>query len=354
MDLTTDYIGLQLRNPLVVSACQSLSDSADRMEQMQDAGAGAIVQHSLFEEQINQESLMLDHYMSYGKESFARARDFFPEMDNYELVQENYLNQLGEAADRLDIPVIGSLNGVSPGGWTQYAQRMEEVGADALELNVYFLPSDPHLGGREVEQRYLDIAGGINETIDIPFSVKISPFFSSISSMGVRLKKAGADGLVLFNRFYQPDFNIEKLEVEYNLKLSRSYDMRLPMRWVAMLYGKVDLDFAITTGVHDYEDVLKGMMAGASVSMMASELLDNGRDRLREIKENILDWMEEYEYESIRQMQGSMSQVNLETPDAGERTHYTETLRSWHSGPTVTGKPPEFKSSVEGQGGVSM
>jgi len=334
MDLSTDYLGLELDNPLVISACQPLSDSVERMERMQEAGAGAIVQHSLFEEQITQESLVLDHYLSYGEESFAEAMDFFPDMESYELEPLEYIDQLEEASDHLDIPVIGSLNGVSSGGWIQYAQRMEEAGADALELNIYFLPSDTRLNGDDVEQMYVNIVSDVDDEIDIPMGAKIGPFFSSIPHMAERLSDAGADGLVLFNRFYQPDFNIDELEVEPDLELSRSYDMRLPMRWVAILNGKVNTDFAITSGVHDYEDVLKGMMAGANVSMMASEILKNGPRRLWEIKSNIEEWMEEHEYESIRQMQGSMSQVNLETPNAVERAHYTETIHSWRPDPT--------------------
>ena len=330
MDLTTDYLGLELKNPLVVSACQPLSDSVERMKEMEEAGAGAIVQHSLFEEQITQESLVLDHYLNYGEESFAEALDFFPDMETYELEPEEYLDQLWMACQELDIPVIGSLNGVSTGGWIQYAKKMEEAGADALELNIYFLATDNELDGREVEEMYQEIVHDVNSQIEIPLAVKLGPFFSSLPNMATKLQEAGADALVLFNRFFQPDFDIDKLEVVPNLKLSRSYDLRLPLRWIAILYGKVDVDFALTSGVHNYEDALKSMMAGANVAMMASELLKQSPARIHQIKNNILEWMEEYEYESIRQMQGSMSQMNMETPNAVERAHYTQTIHSWN------------------------
>lgn len=330
MDLTTDYLGLELKNPLVVSACQPLSSSLERMKEMEEAGAGAIVQHSLFEEQITQESLVLDHYLSYGEESFSEALDFFPEMETYELEPMEYLDQLQRASEQLDIPVIGSLNGVSSGGWIQYAQKMEEAGADAIELNIYFLPSDARLDGTAVEEMYEEIVRDVSDRISIPLAVKLGPFFSSIPSMASTLKEAGADALVLFNRFYQPDFDIDALEVVPNLKLSRSYDLRLPLRWIAILYGKIDVDFALTSGVHTHEDVLKSMMAGSNVAMMASELLKRGPVRMEEIKQQMVEWMEENEYESIRQMQGSMSQTKMETPNAVERAHYTNTIHSWN------------------------
>lgn len=344
VELKTDYLGMDLKHPLVVSACQPLTENVSHVRELEEAGAAAVVLHSLFEEQIVDESMALDHYLDYGAESFAEATDYFPEMDTYNVGPDEYLNLVSTASDAVDIPVIGSLNGVSEGGWVEYANKIEEAGADALELNVYYIPTDPEVDGSRVEKMYVEVLDAVNREISIPLALKLGPFFSSIPAAARRFSEGGADALVMFNRFYQPDFNIETLEVETDLQLSRSYDMRLPLRWVAILHQKVDVDFAITSGVHNYRDVLKGMMGGASVSMMASELLQNGVERLGEIRKNLVKWMEEFEYESIRQMQGSMSQENLSESDAIERANYMETLHSYK--PEPTGGSPFLKGSM--------
>lgn len=333
MDLTTSYLGLKLKNPLVPSA-SPLSEDLDNIRQMEDAGASAVVMYSLFEEQITKESQEVDHFLSYGSESFGEALSYFPDMETYNVGPEEYLERIHNAKEAVDIPIIGSLNGVSSGGWIDYAKKIQEAGADALELNIYYIPTDPSLTGDQVEKMYTDVVKDVCKNVDIPVAVKIGPFFSSIPNMALKLSEAGANGLVLFNRFYQPDFDLEELEVTPGLVLSRSYDMRLPMRWVAMLYDQVPTDFAITSGVHTYEDVVKGLLAGSSVSMMASALLMDGIKRITEILEDTQNWMEEKEYESVEQLKGSMSQANVGEPAAFERANYMKVLQSWRQDPT--------------------
>lgn len=333
VDLTTTYLGLKLKHPVVPSA-SPLSESLDKIKRLEDAGASAVVMYSLFEEQIVGESHLLDHYLSYGSESFAEALHYFPELDTYNVGPEDYLDLIRRAKESVAIPIIGSLNGVSTGGWVDYARMIEQAGADALELNIYYIPTDPALTGAEVEQMYLDVVHDVKANISIPLAVKVGPFFSSFANMAMRLAKAGADGLVIFNRFYQPDFDLERLEVVPNLTLSNSYELRLPLRWVSILYGKVPVDFAITRGVHTYEDVLKGVMAGASVTMMASELLRNGVQRIGLIVQEVARWLEEHEYHSLMQARGSMSQQNVAEPAAFERANYMKVLQSWKFDPT--------------------
>lgn len=333
VDLTTTYLGLKLKHPVVPSA-SPLSESLDKIKRLEDAGASAVVMYSLFEEQIVGESHLLDHYLSYGSESFAEALHYFPELDTYNVGPEDYLDLIRRAKESVAIPIIGSLNGVSTGGWVDYARMIEQAGADALELNIYYIPTDPALTGAEVEQMYLDVVHDVKANISIPLAVKVGPFFSSFANMAMRLAKAGADGLVIFNRFYQPDFDLERLEVVPNLTLSNSYELRLPLRWVSILYGKVPVDFAITRGVHTYEDVLKGVMAGASVTMMASELLRNGVQRISLIVQEVARWLEEHEYHSLMQARGSMSQQNVAEPAAFERANYMKVLQSWKFDPT--------------------
>ncbi|MCC7355414.1 MAG: dihydroorotate dehydrogenase-like protein [Anaerolineae bacterium] len=333
MDLTTTYMGMTLKNPVVASA-SPLSESLDNIRKMEDAGAAAVVMYSLFEEQITLESNLLDHYLSYGTESFAEALTYFPNMATYKVGPEEYLNQIRRAKAAVGIPIIGSLNGVSTGGWIRYARKIEEAGADALELNIYYIPSDVKTTSVEVEEMHLEVVRDIKASISIPVAVKLSPFFSATANMAYRLAGAGANALVLFNRFYQPDFDLEKLEVVPFLVLSNSSELRLPLRWAAILYGRVQADLAITSGVHTYEDVLKCMMAGAKVLMMASELLRNGIHRIDQILEDMTWWMEEHEYESVTQMQGSMSQKHVAEPAAFERANYMKILQSWRSDPT--------------------
>lgn len=328
MDLTTKYLGLKLKNPVVPSA-SPLTTGVDSVKRLEEAGAGAVVLHSLFEEQINQESHLLDHYLSTGTHSFAEALSYFPDMATYNVGPEGYVEELRKIKESVSIPVIASLNGVSAGGWTRYAEMLQQAGADALELNVYYVATDPELPGAEVEQMYLDVLHQVKRTVDIPVAIKLSPYFSSMAYMAKLLSEGGADGLVLFNRFYQPDFDLENLEVTPHLVLSSSDDLRLPLRWTAILHGRVPADLAITSGVHTHEDVLKAMMAGARVTMMASELLHHGIGRIREILEGLRQWMEVHEYESIVQMQGSMSQKNVSEPAAFERANYMKVLHSF-------------------------
>jgi dihydroorotate dehydrogenase (fumarate) len=332
MDLTTTYMGMALKNPIVPSA-SPLSESLDNIRRMEDAGAAAVVMYSLFEEQITLESQQLDHYLSYGTESFAEALSYFPDMGTYKVGPDDYLNRIRRAKQAVDIPVIGSLNGVSTGGWIEYARQIEEAGADGLELNVYYIPTNLGMTGAAVEQLYLDILRDVKKTVSIPVAMKLSPYFSATANMAHRLAEARADALVLFNRFYQPDFDLENLEVVPCLVLSNTHELLLPMRWVAILYGRVPADLAITSGVHTLEEVLKGVMAGAKVTMMASELLQNGMHRISQILEGMVQWMEEYEYESVTQMLGSMSQQNVAESAAFERANYMKILGSWRPEP---------------------
>jgi dihydroorotate dehydrogenase (fumarate) len=336
MDLTTTYLGMTLKNPIVPSA-SPLSESVDNIRRLEDAGAAAVVMYSLFEEQITSESHRLDHYLSVGTNSFPEALDFFPEMEDYNTGPDEYLTLIGDAKAAVDIPIIGSLNGVSTGGWIEFAEKIEQAGADALELNIYFIPTSIHMTGADIEQMTLDVVHDVKKTVNIPVAVKLSPYFSATANMAYRLVEAGADGLVLFNRFYQPDFDLEKLEVVPNLVLSSPVEMRLPLRWVAILYGQVQTDFAITSGIHRYTDALKAMMAGANVAMMASELLKYGPDRIGVILAEIELWMEENSYESITQMRGSMSQQHVVEPAAFERANYMKTLQSWRQDPAGQG-----------------
>lgn len=332
MDLTTTYMGMELKNPIVPSA-SPLSEDVDNIRRMEDAGASAVVMYSLFEEQITLESHQLDHYLSYGVESFAEALSYFPEMETYKVGPDDYLDRIRQAKEAVDIPIIGSLNGVSTGGWIDYARKIEEAGADALELNVYYIPTDLNMAGAVVEQMYLDVLRDVKKVVSIPIAMKLSPYFSATANMAYLLAEAGADALVLFNRFYQPDFDLENLEVVSRIVLSNPYELTLPLRWVAILYGRVPVDLAITSGVHTVQEVLKGLMAGAKVTMMTSELLKNGIERIGQILEGMVQWMEEYEYESVVQMQGSMSQRSVAEPAAFERANYMKMLASWRPEP---------------------
>ena len=333
MDLTTSYLGMDLKNPVVASA-SPLSEKIANLKRLEDAGVAAVVMHSLFEEQINEESHQLDHYLSYGTESHAEALHYFPETHEYKIGPEGYLDLIRRAKESLSVPVIGSLNGVSTGGWIDYAKRIQEAGADALELNIYYLATETEMPGTEVEKMYVDVVSDVKKSVTIPVAVKIGPFFSSMAYIAKKLAQAGADGLVLFNRFFQPDIDLETLEVVPRLVLSTQFENRLPLRWIAILFGRVDVDFALTRGVRSHEDVLKGLMAGAKVTMMASEILEHGAGRVTEIINDVTLWMEEHEYESVKQMQGSMSQIRCPEPAAFERANYMKVLHSWRSDPT--------------------
>ncbi|HHX40622.1 MAG TPA: dihydroorotate dehydrogenase-like protein [Armatimonadetes bacterium] len=333
MDLSTRYLGLTLKNPIVPSA-SPLTGTADRIQELEDAGAAAVVMPSLFEEQITQESLQLDHYLAYGTESHPEALSYLPEPVSFQLDPDTYLETIRKAKESVDIPVIASLNGTSPGGWTGYARLMEEAGADALELNIYYIPTDPLVSGAQVEQMYFDVLREVRQSVKIPIAVKLGPYFSAIAFMARRLAEAGANGLVFFNRFYQPDIDLEKLEVAPNLVLSTSTAMRLPLRWVAILYGRVNADFAITNGVHTHEDVLKAIMAGASATQIAAELLEKGPGRIPDLLAEVTRWMEQHEYHSVAQLRGSMSQKSVAEPAAFERANYMKVLQSWRQDPT--------------------
>lgn len=328
IDLTTKYLGMTLKNPLVVSA-SPLSQDLGNIRRMEDAGASAVVLPSLFEEQILVESNTLDRFLSQGTESFAESLTYMPNMPGYNLGPDDYLEHLRRATQAVSVPVIGSLNGVSTGGWVGYAKKIEEAGADALELNIYFISTDPEMSGGQVEQKYVDLVSQVKASIHIPVAVKIGPYFSSLPNTARRLDQAGADALVLFNRFYQPDFDLETLEVVPNLILSTPHELLLRLNWVAVLFGKVKADMAVTGGVHSGLDVLKSMMAGASVAMMTSALLRNGIGHLAIVQTELLSWMEEHEYESIHQMQGSMSQRSVADPSAFQRANYVKVLSSY-------------------------
>ncbi len=328
VDLTTTYLGLKLKNPLVASA-SPLSEKAETVKKLEEAGISAVVMYSLFEEQIIHESLELDHYLFYGSEASPEFGSFYPQSGTYTLKPEAYIATLGKIKKEAHIPVIASLNGVSTGGWIKYARKMEDAGADALELNLYYLPTDTDLASAKLEDSYVTLVRDICKSVKLPVAVKLSPFFTSIPNIAKRLVEAGAKGLVLFNRFYQPDFDLENLEVVPNLHLSDSHELRLPLRWIAILYGRIQADLALTSGIHTAEDVLKAMMAGASAAMLASELLQNGIGRTTQILSDVEQWMADHEYTSITQMKGSLSQQHVKEPAAFERANYMKTLNSF-------------------------
>ena len=327
MDLSTTYMGLKLKNPLVPAA-SPLSAKVDGVRAMEDAGASAVVLYSVFEEQITHEQHELDHYLVRDQASFAEAMTYFPDLGDYKTGPDEYLEHIKKVKDAVTIPIVASLNGVSTGGWTEYGKQMEQAGADALELNVYYVAADPTLTGAEVEQRYVEVLQAVKKAVKIPVAVKLSPFFSSIANMAIKLGDAGADGLVLFNRFYQPDIDLEKLEVTPNVVLSTSTSARLPMRWIAILHERTKASLAASTGVHSHEDVIKMLMVGADITTMASALLKHGVWHLATVREALEHWLEEKEYESVEQLKGSLSQKSVKEPAAFERANYMKALNS--------------------------
>ena len=331
--LSTQYLGIKLKNPLVASA-GPMTKSLKGILNLAEGNPGAIVLHSLFEEQINAASIELDHYMSSGTESTGEALTYFPEIDSYEVGPDLYLEHIHAAKARTDVPIIGSLNGVSEGGWIEYAKLMEEAGIDALELNIYYLNADPAKTAQDIEMMYQNVVQDVAKSINVPVAVKLSPFLTSVPNMCLKLSSVGAKGFVLFNRFYQPDLDINELEVVHNLELSTSSDLRLPLRWTAMLYDKVDADIAISGGIHTGIDVIKGIMAGATVTMMTAEVLKGGIGRFDDINNEVRQWMEENEYLSVAQMRGSLSQKNSPDPSAYERANYMRVLQSIKQDPT--------------------
>jgi len=328
MDLKTKYLGLELKNPVVASA-SPLSQEVDNVKKLEDAGVSAVVAYSLFEEQISHESGELDHFLSHHAESHAEATSYFPEPEEFVTGPYEYLDHIANLKKAVDIPIIGSLNGVSAGGWVDYAKSIQDAGADALELNIYYVATDPNLTGQEVEDMYIETIEAVKKNLSIPVAVKLGPFFTAFANFAKRVDNAGADGLVLFNRFYQPDFDLEKFEVVPNIELSGNWEMRLPLRWLSILYGNVKADLAATSGINTGVDVIKIMMAGGKAAMMASELLKKGPERVTGVLTEIKEWMEEKEYESIQQMQGSMSQKSVAEPAAFERANYMKALRSY-------------------------
>ena len=327
IDLKTNYLGLQLRTPLVASA-SPLSQEIDSIRQLEDAGASAVVLYSLFEEQLRQESIELEQHLAEGTDSFAEASSFFPQPDEFRLGPEGYLNHIHRAKKAVSVPIIASLNGTTVGGWTQYAKLIEQAGADAVECNIYSIAADPELTSSQIEQQYLDILKAVKSVVKIPVAVKLSPFFSNMANMAKRLDEAGADALVLFNRFYQPDINLDELEIQPSVLLSTPQALRLPLTWIGILYGRIRPNLAATSGVHGPEDVVKLLMVGADVTMLCSTLLRNGIDHLGNIEAGLLEWMEKHEYESVQQMKGSMSQIRCPNPSAFERAQYMKAVKS--------------------------
>jgi dihydroorotate dehydrogenase (fumarate) len=328
MDLTTRYLGLNLRTPLVPSA-SPLSEELDNIKRMEDAGASAVVMHSLFEEQVRSEQDAVQYHMMYGTDSFPESLSFFPKSAEFLTGPEEYLAKIRKAKEAVRIPVIASLNGAGIGGWIDYARKIQQAGADALELNVYLIPTEMDRTSAEIEQTYIDIATAVKSVVSIPVAMKLSPFFSNMANMAKRLDQAGVNGLVLFNRFYQPDISLESMEVQANINLSTPHDMRLPLRWLAILYGRIKADLAATSGIHSAKDVLKMLMVGADVTMLCSILLSKGINVIREIETEMCAWLADHDYQSVRQLQGSMSQKYCTDPSAFERALYMRAIMSF-------------------------
>ncbi len=326
IDLKTTYLGLKLRTPLIPSA-SPLTHEIDNVRRLEDAGASAVVLYSLFEEQLRQESMELDHYLQATAESSAEAVSYFPQANEFHLGPEGYLEHIRKVKAAVKIPIIASLNGATVGGWTEYAREIQQAGADALECNIYSIPTNPETTSAEVEQSYIDIVKAVKSAVTIPVAVKLSPFFSNLANFARRLEGAGADGLVLFNRFYQPDIDLEELEIRPSVLLSTPQALRLPLTWVGILFGRLKASLAATSGVHSAEDVIKLLMVGADVTMLCSTLLRNGVGHLKVIEQGIEEWMEKHEYESVDQMKGSMSQKRCADPSAFERAQYMRAVK---------------------------
>jgi dihydroorotate dehydrogenase (fumarate) len=325
MDLTTRYLGLNLQTPLVPSA-SPLSNKIEGIKRLEDAGASAVVLHSLFEEQVKSELDEVQAHLMYGSDSFPESLTFFPQPAEFITGPEEYLNKIRKAKESVQIPIIASLNCSAIGGWVDYAKKIQQAGADALELNIYFIPTQMDCTSVEIEQTYLDIVQAVQAVVHIPVALKLSPFFSNMANMARRLDQLGVGGLVLFNRFYQPDIDLDALEVQAGVNLSTAQDMLLPLRWIAILYGRVKADLAATSGIHSARDAIKMLMAGADIVMLCSMLLKNGLDSIRGIETDMSNWLSEHDYESVRQLQGSMSQKNCSDPSAFERAHYMRAI----------------------------
>ncbi|MBN2430086.1 MAG: dihydroorotate dehydrogenase-like protein [Acidobacteria bacterium] len=328
MDLTTKYMGMELKNPLVLSS-SPISQKVDDVRRLEDNGASAVVMFSIFEEQIRHDIESLDHLLSAGAESFPEALSYFPDMGEYRVGPDQYLDLIRRTVEAVDIPVIGSLNGVSHEGWITYARQIQDAGARALELNVYYIPTDPDMDARQVEQMYLDVLKAVKGAVTVPVAIKLNPFFSAMANMAKKLDLAGADALVLFNRFYQPDLNLTTMQVEPSLVLSTSAEIRLPLRWIAILHHRVRASLAGTTGVHTGEDLAKYILAGADVVMTTSALLKNGLGHYAKMLQELQIIMENKGYDSVAQMKGAMSQQAVENPAAFERANYIKALEDY-------------------------
>ncbi|MFZ5832811.1 MAG: dihydroorotate dehydrogenase-like protein [Planctomycetota bacterium] len=332
VDLSTKYLGLSLKNPLVIAACP-LTGEVEWLKRLQEVGAAAVVLPSLFEEQIEHEEIEIIKAHEYPSESFAEALTYFPDPKDYRTGPENYLDLIANAKKSLSIPVIASLNGTSKGGWVRYGKMLEEAGADALELNVYYIAADVEKTGAEVEQQYVELVQSLKESVRIPLAVKIGPYFSSIGHMAKQIAEAGAAGLVLFNRFLQPDINLDTLETDSRLVLSDPFELLLPLRWVAILHGRVNASLAITSGVHDSSAMMKALLAGADVGMIASVLYTKGFEYVGTMLREMAEWMEDKEYSSVEQLKGSLSQENSPDPEAFARGNYMKSLVSYSGKP---------------------
>ncbi len=328
MKIQTKYMGLNLNSPIIVSAC-TLSNQLDNIKKMEDNGAGAVVLFSLFEEQIKKEELRIKNIISATTDSFAEALDYFPDLEEYNMGTDEYLENIRQAKESVSIPIIGSLNGISADGWINYSKKMEDAGADAIEVNIFFIPGDISVSSAEVEQRYLNIIQSVKKTISIPLAVKINPYFSSTGNMCLRMQEAGADALVLFNRFYQPDFDINELLIKTDLNYSDPSEIRLPLSWLGILYGKLQLSLAATTGVQSASEVIKYLLAGADAVMTASTLYKNGIPYLRMMNKELEDWMYLMGFDSIESFKGLMSQKNIPDPTAYERANYIKVISQY-------------------------
>lgn len=326
VDLSTRYLGLRLRSPLVVSA-SPLSRDIENICRMEEAGAAAVVLYSLFEEQLQQEELDLDYHLAAGTESFAESLTYFPQASEFHTGPEGYLDHVRRAKAATSIPIIASLNGSTLGGWTKFAAEIERAGADAIECNIYYIPTDPEVSAEAVENTYAEIVRAVKSRVTIPVAVKLSPFFSNLAHVAHRLDSIGADGLVLFNRFYQPDIDLETLEIRPNVLLSTPQALRLPLTWIGILYGRVQAGLAATGGVHGAEDVIKLLMVGANVTMMCSALMQHGIRHLHHVERELREWLVQHEYESVTQMQGSLSQLKCPDPRAFERAQYMRAVK---------------------------
>ncbi|KAB2638928.1 MAG: dihydroorotate dehydrogenase-like protein [Verrucomicrobia bacterium] len=328
MDLSTSYLGLSLKNPVMPGA-SPMVDKLDTVRGLEDAGAAAIIMHSLFEEQITSQQLAEFAHTEFSADSSSEASSYFPQMTDYALGPDKYLEQIAKIKETVAIPVIGSLNGISMGGWTDHARLIQQAGADALELNVYYVATNPNEPGIEVEKRSLDILEAVKASVTIPISVKLSPYFSSPGHFAKQLDARGAAGVVMFNRFYQPDINIEELEAKPHLELSSSTELRQRLRWIAIIHGHIKADIALSGGVHTFEDIIKGIMVGADVVQVVSSLLKHGPQHLAGLLADLSRWMDAHEYESVEQMRGSMSLGHCPDPSVYERANYLRVLQLW-------------------------